>query len=121
MIVGPPASYACSEGQSPSSTPKEVTHMRKLAVALIAVMATFVVSVTPSHAGWHGWGWRGPVFVGPRVVIGVPFRVVAPVYPRPFVYPPVVAVAPPVVVAPPVAVPPAVPPVYSGPAQPSWY
>ena len=95
--------------------------MRKLAVALIAVMATFVVSVTPSHAGWHGWGWRGPVFVGPRVVIGVPFGVVAPVYPRPFVYPPVVAVAPPVVVAPPVAVPPAMPPVYSGPAQPSWY
>jgi hypothetical protein len=89
--------------------------MRKLAFGFIAVMAVLAGSATSSHAWWQGHGgWRGPVFVGPRVVIGVPFGVVAPIVP--FIYaPPVVAVAPPVVMAPPA------PPVYAAPAQPSWY
>jgi len=83
--------------------------MRKLVLGLLAVVALLASSAVPSHAWWHGLGgWRGPVFVGPRLVVGVPLVVAPPVfYPRPYVYP-----APVVVAAP--------PPLYVQ-SQPSWY
>jgi hypothetical protein len=89
--------------------------MRKVMVVLVATTVVLAASAVPSqadgwhgHPGWHGgWhpGWhgprvfvRGPLFWGPRFVVGPPVYVAPPIYYAPD---PVAVQQPPVYVQPP--------------------
>lgn len=102
--------------------------MKKTLIGVAAAALVLAASVVPSlagggwHGGGHGWhgggwygGWRGPVFFGPRVVVGVgsPFW-----YPGPYAYP---YLAPYPVYSPPVVVAAPAPPVYTQQAPQYWY
>jgi hypothetical protein len=93
--------------------------VKKVVVGMLAAIAVLSATAVPSFAGggwyggWYGgYGWRRPVYFGPRFVFGAPYVVAPPVYyyPRPYVYAPPA----PVVVAPPA------PPVYVQ-SQQYWY
>jgi hypothetical protein len=93
-------------------------NVKKIVAGVLGAVALLGATAVPSFAGgwyggWYGgYGWRRPVYFGPRIVIGAPYVVAPPVYyyPRPYVY----AAPAPVVVTPPA------PPVYVQ-SQQYWY
>ena len=62
--------------------------MKKVILGTLAVATLLSATAVPSFAGggwygggWYGgWGWRRPVYFGPRIVVGAPYVVAPPVY-----------------------------------------